>query len=204
MDEAKLDFWFDFASTYSYLSAMRIEQLAENAGVTVEWRPFLLGPIFAAQGWNNSPFNIYPSKGRYMWRDMERRAAQFGISFNRPDPGDPRMFPQHSVLAARLALIAIDEGQGAEFCRAVFSAEFADGRDISNEATLTGILKGLGLDPDAVFAAALAQENKTRLRAQTEAAIEKGLFGAPSFTVGEELFWGDDRLEDAIAWAKRR
>ncbi len=69
-----LDFWYEFASPYSCLSALRIEKLAEDAGVTLRWRPFLLGPIFAAQGWNTSPFALYPSKGRYMWRDTARRA----------------------------------------------------------------------------------------------------------------------------------
>ncbi|MEO1568205.1 MAG: DsbA family protein, partial [Pseudomonadota bacterium] len=141
-------FWFDFASTYSYLSAMRIGPLAKASGVEVIWRPFLLGPIFRNQGWSTSPFGVYPNKGRYMWRDVERRAARFGIPFNRPDPEDPRAFPQHSVLAARAAQIAADEGQGAEFCRAVFQAEFAEGKDVSEAETLAEIARGLGLPDD--------------------------------------------------------
>ena len=87
----EMDFWYEFASTYSYLAAMRAEPMALSAGVRLRWRPFLLGPIFAAQGWNNSPFNIYPAKGRYMWRDMERICAARGLAFRRPDP-----FPQNT------------------------------------------------------------------------------------------------------------
>ena len=123
-------------SPYSYLSAMRIEQEAARRGVAVRWRPFLLGPIFSSQGWNTSPFAIYPAKGRYMWRDVERRAARLGLSFRRPSADDPRAFPQHSVLAARMALCALEEPWGVQFCRDVFLAEFVDERDISDQATL--------------------------------------------------------------------
>ena len=98
-----LEFWYEFASTYSYLSAMRIEPLAQAAGVDVRWRPFLLGPIFAAQGLTSSPFNLYPVKGRYMWRDMEREGARFGVPFKRPDT-----FPQNGLVAARVALYGAD------------------------------------------------------------------------------------------------
>ena len=113
---AGLDFWYEFASTYSYLTVMRIEEEAKQRGVEIRWRPFLLGPIFAAQGWDNSPFNIYPAKGRYMFRDMERICAARGIAFKRPEP-----FPQKSVHAARLALVGIEEGWVADFTGAVFS-----------------------------------------------------------------------------------
>ena len=195
---ARLDFWFEFASTYSYLSVMRIEDLAEQKGVTVNWKPFLLGPIFFAQGWDTSPFNIYPAKGRYMWRDMERRADRYGVPFKRPEPD---RFPANGLLAARLAMVAIDQGAGPAFTRSVYTAQFAHGADVSDKGVLAGLVKEVGLDPDAVVAAALAPENKARLRGQTETAIEHGIFGAPSFVAGGELFWGDDRLEEAVDWA---
>src|SRR5580698_1041642 len=94
-----LDFWFDFASTYSYPAAMRAEQLGATCGVALNWRPFLLGPIFVAQGWDNSPFNLFPRKGRYMWRDLERICARENLPLRRP-----ATFPQNSLLAARCAL----------------------------------------------------------------------------------------------------
>jgi 2-hydroxychromene-2-carboxylate isomerase len=130
----KLEFWYDFASTYSYLSAMRIEALAGAAGVDVAWKPFLLGPIFAAQGWTTSPFNLYPAKGRNMVRDIERIAAARGLRF-----ALPAKFPQNSLMAARLALVGTEEGWVAPFTRAVYAAEFADGADISDRATLQSV-----------------------------------------------------------------
>lgn len=116
-------FWFEFASTYSYLSVMRIDAEAEKRGVQVNWKPFLLGPMFKAHGWNTSPFVVYPKKGRNMWRDVERRAKKYGLAFNRPDPSDPRDFPAHSVLAARIALVGLDESWGKQFCRNVYVAQ---------------------------------------------------------------------------------
>jgi 2-hydroxychromene-2-carboxylate isomerase len=193
-----LDFWFDFASTYSYLAAMRIEPLAQKAEVRVRFRPFLLGPIFKALGWSTSPFNLYPAKGRHMWRDLERSCAELQLAFRRPDP-----FPQNSLLAARVALVGLDQPWGEEFCRAIFRAQFADGRRIDDTAVVGDILAGLKLDPEPALAAAQSDAIKARLRTQTEEAQRLGVFGAPSFTTADgELFWGNDRLEPALRWAK--
>jgi len=193
-----LDFWFDFASTYSYLSMMRIAPLARAAGVTLRYRPFLLGPLFKAQGWDTSPFNLYAAKGRNMWRDLERQCADLGLPFKKPEP-----FPQNSLAAARAALIGLNERWGEDFCRAVFAAEFGDGRSIGDMAVLGDLLARLKLDTASVFGAAGGDANKSALRAQTEAAQRLGIFGAPSFTTADgELFWGNDRLERALAWAK--
>jgi 2-hydroxychromene-2-carboxylate isomerase len=199
-----LDVWFDFASTYSYPAVMRIGPLAEKTGVAVRFRPFLLGPIFKAQGWTTSPFNLYPPKGRHMWRDLERLCADLGLPFRRPDP-----FPQNSLLAARVALAGLaedcdDKNWGDDFCRAVFQAEFGDGRRIDDAATITDVLAGLKIESEPVLAAAQSDAIKARLRAQTEAAERLGIFGAPSFTTADgELFWGNDRLEQALRWAQR-
>ena len=193
-----LDFWFDFASTYSYLAAMRIGPLAQNAEVRVRFRPFLLGPIFKAQGWSTSPFNLYPAKGRHMWRDLERSCAELQLAFRRPD-----LFPQNSLLAARVALVGLDQAWGEAFCRAIFRAQFADGRRIDDTAVIGDILAGLKLDPEPALAAAQSDAIKMRLRTQTEEAQRLGVFGAPSFTTADgELFWGNDRLEPALRWAK--
>ena len=192
-----LDLWFDFASTYSYPAVMRIGPLAEKTGVAVRFRPFLLGPIFKAQGFTTSPFNLYPAKGRHMWRDLERLCADLGLPFRRPDP-----FPQNSLLAARVALAGLAEGWGENFCRAVFQAEFGDGRRIDDAATITDVLAGLKMESEPVLAAARSDAIKAQLRAQTEAAERLGVFGAPSFTTADgELFWGNDRLEQALRWA---
>ena len=196
-----VEFWFEFASTYSYLSAMRIEKEAEKRRIEVVWRPFVLGPIFAEQGWDTSPFNIYQDKGRYMLRDVKRQAQKYGLEFNYPTGLDNR-FPQNSVLAARMALVALKEDWGREFCRRVFTAQFVKGEDISDEGVLNQIVMGLG-GPTDTSAEAVRLKNKTLLRVNTERAMELGIFGAPSFVVGHELFWGDDRLEDAMNWAMR-
>jgi len=196
---AELDFWYDFASTYSYPTAMRIEALAAREGVAVRWRPFLLGPIFKAYGWNDSPFNIYVAKGRYMWRDLERVCTAQGLALTLP----PARFPQNGLKAARLALVGEEAGWTPGFTRAVFAANYAEQKDIADLATLRAILERLDVDADDAFAAAGTPAIKEALKAQTAEAEARGLFGAPSFTVGEELFWGNDRLEAALVWAKR-
>ncbi len=195
MPQPKFEFWFEFASTYSYLSVMRLPGLAQKAGVEVTWHPFLLGPIFAAQGWTTSPFNLYPAKGRYMWRDMERRASALGLPLTQPEP-----FPQNGLLAARVAQLALGHPGGEGFCRSVYMAEFGDGQDISDPAVIADCLIQNGLS-QSLIKEAQTDANKAALKAKTETAKTTGIFGAPSFVVGDELFWGDDRLEEAIAWA---
>jgi 2-hydroxychromene-2-carboxylate isomerase len=194
---AALEFWYEFGSTYSYPAAMRIEPLTEKAGVGLRWRPFLLGPIFKAYGWNDSPFNIYEAKGRYMWRDLTRTCEGEGIPLKLP----PVRFPQNGLEAARLALVGEGDGWTPAFTRAVFLANYAEQKDISDEETLGAILATLGVDADAALAEASTLPIKDRLKQQTEEAAARGIFGAPSFTIGDELFWGNDRLEAALAWA---
>jgi 2-hydroxychromene-2-carboxylate isomerase len=190
------DFFYEFASTYSYLSAMRITPLAAAAGVTVRWRPFLLGPIFKAQGWDTSPFNLYPAKGRYMVRDCEREAARLGLTFRLPEP-----FPQNSLLASRVALFGLEQGWGEEFSRAAYQAQFAEGRQIGDAQVIGEIVDRLGRDGDAALVRAQDDDIKQELRAVTEEARRLGIFGAPSFIAGGELFWGNDRLEQALRHA---
>lgn len=191
-----LDFWYDFASTYSYLSAMRIEALADRHGVGINWRPFLLGPIFQAQGWASSPFNQFPAKGKYMWRDMERITAARGLALKRPAP-----FPQNSLTAARIALAGREPGWIAAFSRACFDLEFGHGRPIQDEAVLVEALRAAGIDVQGALNGARSEEVKGRLRAETELAKSLGIFGAPTFVTPDgEIFWGDDRLEAALDW----
>lgn len=193
-----LDFFFEFASTYSYPAAMRIGDVARDAGVAVRWRPFLLGPIFKAQGLDTSPFNIYTTKGRYMWRDLARTCEELGLPFRRPEP-----FPQNGLLAARVAHVGFEHDWGETFCRAVYVAEFAHGLQIGDESVIRGLLTELGLTPDPILACAHSPEIKDRLRATTQEADRLGIFGAPNFVVNGELFWGNDRLGQALRYAQR-
>jgi len=148
-----LEFWYEFSSTYSYPTAMRIERLAKDAGVEVVWRPFLLGPIFKAQGIHDSPFNIFAAKGRYMWRDLARTCEAEGLPLKLP----PVRFPQNGLKAARLALVGEADGWTRAFSRAVFAANYAEQKDISEDATLGAILRALGVDAES----ALAEANAT-------------------------------------------
>lgn len=196
MADPVLDVWFDFASTYSYPAMCRIGPLAQAAGVSVRFRPMLLGPILNAQGLDTSPFNLYPPRGRYMWRDLERICADLGLPFRRPEP-----FPQSSLRAARVALVGLQEGWGAGFCLAVFRAEFGEGRPIDDGGVIAEILATLNCDAERVLALADHPDNKLRLRQQTAEAQRLGVFGVPSFVTADgELFWGNDRLEQALAW----
>lgn len=198
MSKPALQFWFEFASTYSYPCAMRIAPLAAAAGVAIEWRPFLLGPIFSRQGWNDSPFNIYPAKGLYMWRDLERLCVDYSLQLRRPS-----QFPRGSVLAARVARVAQGEPWIGDFVRAIYHANFVDDAAIGTNEVVAAALQAIGKPVQEWLEKAQSPDNKESLKRQTEEAATLGIFGAPSFVVNGELFWGNDRLEQALAWAKR-
>ena len=191
-----IEFWFDFGSNYSYLSMMRIRRLAAEAGVQVRLQPFMLGPILKTLGWETSPFVLQAMKGSYVWRDMQRQCARYGLRWRRPS-----VFPRNALLAARVAL----QGEGSAwleaFCEQVMLANFADDREIGDEALIAGILAGLGADSEAVLRAARTDACKAALRARTAEAQDRGIFGAPMFFAGGEMFWGNDRLEEALGHA---
>jgi 2-hydroxychromene-2-carboxylate isomerase len=190
----RLHFWFEFASTYSYPAAMRIEAVARAREVTIEWRPFLLGPILAAQGMAGTPFNLYPVRGRYMVRDVQRTCVALDLPFELPKP-----FPQNGLLCARIAT-ALEDPLCARFARAVYTLEFGGGRTISDPLTAAEALRRAGLDT-ALVERAQDEDVKARLRASTDEATALGIFGAPTFvTPDKEMFWGNDRLEQALDW----
>jgi 2-hydroxychromene-2-carboxylate isomerase len=189
----EIEFWFDFGSNYSYLSVMRIEALAQARSVRVRWRPFLLGPVFRDLGFDNSPFVLQQEKGAYVWKDMERQCRKYGIALTRPST-----FPRAALLAMRVALLGAEEQWMAAYCRRIMQLNFADDRDIGSMDVVSEALEALHLPGQQIIAGAQSDANKLRLREQTAAAAAKGIFGAPTFFVGDEMFWGNDRLDDAL------
>ena len=195
---APLEFWCEIASTYTYLTAVRIDALAATFRVRAAWKPFSLGPIFAARGLSTSPFNLEIEKGAHMWRDVARQAEELGRAFRRPST-----FPRNTIGALRVAVLGVERGWGPAFLRAALEANFERDRAIEEESVLDEILGDLGLDGEAIRAEAASPEWKPRLRAQTDRAKALGIFGAPTFIANGELFWGNDRLESALRWMKR-
>ena len=191
-----LEFWFEFASTYSYPAAMTVENRAAAAGIEIRWKPFLLGPIFADQGWADSPFNLYPAKGAYMWRDLERICQDADLDWSRPSE-----FPRNGLLAARVAFANENEPWIGSFVRSIYLANFSRDEDISDPVIVEKCLRPLVSEPQATLLDANQSKTKQGLRARTEAADTNQIFGSPSFLVAGELFWGGDRLEQAIQHA---
>ena len=191
----EIEFWFDFGSNYSYLSAMRIEAEAARRGVRVRWRPFLLGPIFRTLGYDTSPFVSQKEKGAYVWKDMERECRKYGLALTRPTT-----FPRAALLATRVALFGAEQNWIAAYCRQIMQMNFVYDRDIGSIDVVSEALNELGLPAQQIIADAQSDANKLRLREQTEAAAARGIFGAPTFFVGAEMFWGNDRLDDALAF----
>lgn len=193
---AEIEFWFEFASNYSYLSVMGIEDAARRYGLGVSWKPFLLGPIFRALGFETSPFLLQKEKGAHMWQDMVRQCRKYGLRWTKPSG-----FPRLSVLPARVALLGAEEPWIGAFCRQVMELNFVHDEDINNADCLAPILTELGLPAAEIMEQAQTDSAKTRLREQTDEARRRGIFGAPTFFVGTEMFWGNDRLDDALLLA---
>lgn len=194
---ASMEFWFEFGSNYSYLTVMRIEEAARRRGVRILWKPFLLGPIFRALGMENSPFVLQKEKGAYVLQDMVRQCAKFGLA-----PWvQPSVFPRLGVLPLRVALIGAEQPWIADFSRRVMQLNFEQDEDINDASHIGPILAGMGLPAVELLAQAQSEPVKAGLREQTDQARKRGIFGAPTFFVGREMFWGNDRLEDALTFA---
>jgi len=191
-----IEFFYFLGSTYTYLSVTRAQALAEDEGVELRWRPFSVRTLMREQ--NNIPFADKPVKLRYMWRDLERRAARFGVPFN----GAPPYPIDADELANRVATLAASEGWCRSFTQAAYRTWFLEKRDPGVPGTLRGILQSIDRDPERSLALASGDETRAHYDAATARARELGIFGSPTFVVGTELFWGDDRLEDAIAWSQ--
>lgn len=192
----RLELYFFVGSTYSYLSVCRVADLAAAAGVELVWRPFSVRTIMREQ--NNIPFAGKPVKMRYMWRDVERRARRLCVPFAGvpPYPVDP------DERANRAATLAARDGWCREFAQAAYRTWFLEHRDPGLPGNLREILRAIGRDPDACLAAADGADVRAEYEARTARARELGIFGSPTFACGEEIFWGDDRLEDALDWCR--
>ena len=190
-----IEFWFDFSSPYSYLASERIDDLAAKHGRKVKWRPVMLGTAFKASG---LPLLLsVPLKGDYSKRDIERSARFMDVPYTFP----PK-FPLATLVAARgyYWLHGQDCGKAREFAHAVFRAYWVAGRDISELPLVLDIAVKLGIDGDAFATAIATTEIKDRVKQETDAAIAKGMFGAPYFMVDGEPFWGADRLPQIDKW----
>ena len=190
-----IEFWFDFSSPYSYLASERIDELAAKYDRRIKWRPVMLGAAFKASG---LPLLLtVPLKGEYSKRDIERSARFMGVPYKFP----PK-FPLATLVAARgyYWLHGQDCVRAREFAHAVFRAYWVDGRDISEGSGVLAIAAGLGIDGEAFTAAVASPEIKDRVKQETDAAIARGMFGAPYFMVDGEPFWGADRLPQIDKW----
>jgi 2-hydroxychromene-2-carboxylate isomerase len=196
MTDSQIDFWFAMGSTYSYLTVMRLPEVQRSTGLAFRWRPFHL--LLILQEMKHVPFADKPAKFRYMWRDIERRAAMYGIPAKVPTP-----YPAKQNIQANLvALIGMREGWGVEFIQAAYRRWFQLGQETGCEPNLSWSLRDIGQNPGRVLTIANASETNDLLLSETRKAGELGIFGSPTFSVGAELFWGDDRLEDAISWRR--
>lgn len=183
-----LEFFFDYASTYSYLACHQVEAVAQRTGAELRWRPFLLGAVFKATG-NHTPLQI-PQKGVYIAKDIQDWLRYLKL----PSLVLPESFPANSLKANRMALVAAEHGKVAAFSRAAYRAAFAEGRDLNDPKVLAELAREVGLEPDKALAHIENQEIKDALRRNTEEAVARGAFGAPTFFVGDNMFFGNDRL----------
>lgn len=192
----EIEFWYSIGSTYSYFTVMRLSQVAEAEGLRFRWRPFDVRAIMTEIG--NSPFIGKPVKSAYMWRDMERRAQMYGLKPRLPAPYPLSDLP----FANAVAVLGMDEGWGEAFTRAAYRRWFEEGVLPDAGVGMDESLREVGQDPARVIEEARGDAAQARLAEETETARARGIFGSPSFVVAGELFWGDDRLEDAVKWAR--
>jgi 2-hydroxychromene-2-carboxylate isomerase len=190
-----VEFLFDFGSPASYLAYKRLPQMAQRVGARVDYVPMLLGGVFKATG-NASPATV-PAKGRWMNADLARWAKRYATPFNR----NP-FFPINTLHLMRGATGLIEDVRFSAYVEAVFDAMWRDPKNLGNPAELVPVLRRAGLEADEFRALTERDEVKERLKATTERAVERGVFGAPTFFVGQEMFFGQDRMdfvEEALA-----
>lgn len=191
-----VEFYFDFASPYGYFASTQIDAIAERHGRVVEWHPMLLGAVFKLTG--GQPLPGIPLKGDYAAHDMPRFARFLDVPFRMPNP-----MPMNPVAAARACYwreLEAGAGPAKVMAKAIYHAHFGEGRDLSRPEALAELADAAGLDSKAMLEGMQSQPVKDRLRAVTDAAIGKGVFGSPFFIVDGEGFWGADRLDQVERW----
>lgn len=184
----RLEYFFDYVSPFAYLADTQLSALAERTGAEIVYRPFFLGGVMQAA--KNSPPITVPNKGRYMFADISRWIRRYGVDLN-PNPN----FPVNTLHAMRCSVASLDEPRFRDFHHAMFRGVWVEGKNMGDEAVLQVTIDGAGLDGAAVLARSKDQGVKDTLRRNSEEAVERGAFGAPTFFVGDEMFWGNDRLE---------
>jgi len=194
----KIEFWFSIGSTYTYLSVIRLKEVEEKFGVKFSWQPFSVRKIMLEM--DNVPFPPTKQvKADYMWRDIERRAYSYGFEAKVPAPYPLKKFD----FANSVAVLGVQEGWCADYVSATYRRWFVDGLEPGSEPNVSESLREIGLKPGNVLKLAADDKIQKAYLKQTEQAQSKNIFGSPSFIVDDELFWGDDRLEDAVNWAQR-
>ena len=195
-DVVQIDFWYSIGSTYSYLTVMRLSEIEKQSGIEFRWRPFNVRHVMVEQ--NNIPFKDKPVKTAYMWRDIERRANQYGLA-----PSIPAPYPLPGLLLAnQVATLGVEEGWVRDYTHATYRRWCEDGKPAGEEPNISASLKEIGCDPTQALAAAQSERIINILSSATDEAMNLGVFGSPTFVVDGEIFWGDDRLEDAVVWAE--
>jgi 2-hydroxychromene-2-carboxylate isomerase len=185
-----IEFYFDFSSSYSYIGQYRLRRLAEEHGREIRWKPVALGAIFKALG--SAPHSPETPKGSYVWNDVERSAANAGLPYQWPST-----FPFNSLMAARIFYYIADTevAKAEEWARAVFDATYRQGRDCADPIELAAIANELGLDGQELLDAAEQDDVKQKLKQVTAEAMQRGVFGAPTFFVDGNMYWGADRID---------
>jgi len=196
MAQPSIDCWITLGSTYTYLTVMRLPEITQSTGITIRFRPMDLRLLFKEMGY--FPFPLDAPKTAYMWQDLRRRAGKYDIPISLPVPY-PAATPN---VANRVAILGLREGWGEEFIRASYRHWFQQGQEPGSDPNLSESLREIGQDPQRVMSLAEGEEIEREFSSETDVARSLGVFGSPTFVVGDQLFWGDDRLEDAISWAR--
>jgi 2-hydroxychromene-2-carboxylate isomerase len=194
----EIEFWFSIGSTYTYLSVTRLKEVEQKFEVKFSWLPFSVRKIMLEM--DNVPFPPTKQvKADYMWRDIKRRAQGYGFEAKVPAPYPLKEFD----LANQIAVIGMQEGWCSEYVIATYRCWFVAGLEPGSEPNVSESLREIDQDPERALELAADDNIHKAYLSQTEQAQSKRIFGSPSFIVDEELFWGDDRLEDAVNWALR-